>query len=838
MVKIAGRILLGVGIVLLVLIVLIAIFGPPWTRQTAEKSFPVIDGEIHLAGLEGPVEVYRDAMGVPHIYATTQHDLFFAQGYVHAQDRFWQMDFWRHQGAGRLSELLGSNLVETDLFLRTIGWERVARQELENLDPESTAILESYAEGVNAYLAEHAGTSLALEYAFLPLLNRGYQPKPWIPLNTMTWAKAMAWDLRGNMDTEINRALLLKDLTPEQVDFFYPPYPADRPVIVNHPHVTGEVSGSPEIETALTASITPALVEVHTRFAAIDSLTGGGFEGIGSNSWVISGDLTNTGMPLLANDPHLGVQMPAIWYEVGLHCVESGPDCQVDVTGFSFAGVPGVVIGHNDKIAWGLTNVGPDVMDLYIEKINPENPDQYEFQGQWVDMEIITEEIQVAGGETVEERVRLTRHGPIITDVYGLDEFQGESGIDLPDEFALAVRWTALEPSCVLCAVWKFDKAGNWDEFRAAASQFAVPSQNLVFASVDGDIGYQTPGNIPIRTQNHTGMIPVPGWTGEFEWQGYIPFEEMPYAHNPPEGFIITANNAVVGPEYPYTISRQWAYGQRAQVILDWIEAAPGPIDINYIKQMQADNKMLVAQDLLPILMAIPIDDAVLTSARDTFSGWDYQMDMDSAPGALFAVFWKHLLAETFEDDLPEFFWPEGGGGWMEVVRGLLADPSSPWWDDQTTPDVETRDDMFHIALEGAVKEIQKLGGKDPAEWAWGDLHTLALENQVMGNFPIIKNAFNRGPFPTAGGSAIVNATGWSTQDGYNVIGLPSMRMIVDFSNYSNSLTIHTTGQSGHPYHPHYVDMVDPWRLIQYTPMHWERAKIEADAEGYLRLVP
>jgi penicillin amidase len=362
----------------------------------------------------------------------------------------------------------------------------------------------------------------------------------------------MAWDLRGNMDTEIDRAILLKDLTIDQVNFLYPPYPKDRPVIVNQPHITQSTSNPTVVDQPLMRAISPSLIEVNNQFAALDSLSGGGFEGIGSNSWVISGDLTDTGMPLLANDPHLGVQMPSIWYEVGLHCVEFGPECQVDVTGFSFAGTPGVVIGHNDRIAWGLTNVGPDVMDLYIEKINPENPDQYEYQGKWVDMDVITEDIQVAGGDIVEQTVRLTRHGPIITDVYGLGEFADESGIDIPDNFALAVRWTALEPSCVFCAIWKFNKAQNWDEFRTAASGFAVPSQNLVYADIEGNIGYQTPGNIPIRSEGHDGMLPVPGWTGEYEWQGYIPFDELPFVYNPPEGFIVTANNAVVGPEYPY----------------------------------------------------------------------------------------------------------------------------------------------------------------------------------------------------------------------------------------------------------------------------------------------
>ena len=836
--KNVARLGIGLLVFLVIIILFIAIFGPLWTRKTAEKSFPQTDGELLLAGLDGHVDIYRDEMGVPHVFATTQHDIFFAQGYVHAQDRFWQMDFWRHQGAGRLSELLGKNLLETDQFLRTIGWERVAREELTLLDAESLAILDSYAEGVNAYLEQHTGNALALEYAFLPILNRGYKPKPWTPLNTMTWAKAMAWDLRGNMDTEINRALLLKELSPSQVEQLYPPYPEDRPVIVPHPHTTKETASTTMLDPSLMLSIQPGLVEVQEQMRSSGFLSQGGFDGIGSNSWVISGDLTNTGMPLLANDPHLGSQIPSIWYEVGLHCVTDEPDCQINVSGFSFAGAPGIIIGHNNSIAWGFTNLGPDVMDLYIEKINPENPNQYEFQGSWVDMETIIEEIQVAGGETVEQAVRLTRHGPIITEVYGLEDFDEKAGLELPENFALAIRWTALEPSCIFCAVWNFNKAQNWEDFRAAASLFAVPSQNLVYADVEGNIGYQAPGNIPIRTESHDGMLPVPGWTGEYEWSGYIPFEELPYAYNPPEGYIVTANNAVVGPEYPYSISRQWAYGQRAQAIVDLLENSTGTISVDTIKEMQGDNRVLIAEDLLPVLMKISLDEDSQQDIRNLFTEWDFQMDIDSTPGALFAVFWKHLLSSTFHDDLPESHWPGGGGVWMEIVRKLVDDPTSPWWDDRATKEVETRDDIFRRAFTDAVEEIQKLEGKEPANWAWGDLHTITFEHGVMSSLPIIKTAFNRGPFPTAGGSAIVNATGWNTQRGYQVGAVPSMRMIVDLGDLMNSWTMHTTGQSGHPYHTYYIDMADPWRFIQYHPMYWDRGDIEANTSGHLSLIP
>jgi penicillin amidase len=828
------RLVLGVlGLILglaLLLVILIAI--------NVRRSYPQTAGEIRVQGLDGPVEVYRDAFGIPHIYASSRHDLFFAQGYVHAQDRFWQMDLWRHQGAGRLSELLGEATLETDIFLRTLGWERVARQELENLDLDSVAILESYSAGINAYLAEHSGAAASLEYFFLPMLNRGYTIEPWEPLNSLTWGKALAWDLGGNLDSEIERARLLKTLSADQVAQLYPVYPEDHPVIVsNSANAVGPGSSS-IMEGRLAAAVYPAFEELDHRLGSLAPILGGRFAGLGSNSWAISGERTVSGMPLLANDPHLGAQMPSIWYEIGLHCTPKTPECPFDVTGFSFAGAPGVIIGHNDRIAWGFTNADPDVMDVYIEKINPNNPNQYEFEGQWVDMQVISETIEVAGRDPEEIAVRITRHGPIITQAYGLEDFNEEAGMQLPDEFALALRWTALEPGNIFRAVWAINRAQDWDAFRQAARDLNVPSQNMVYADVDGNIGYQMPGNIPIRAAAHTGELPVPGWTGDNEWQEYIPFEELPFTFNPAEGYIVTANNAVVGPEYPYTISRDWDNGFRAQRIVDMIEAMPDPITIEYIRQMQGDNALMIADDLIPVLMAMPLETEDLERARTVLADWDYQFDMDSAPAALLGSFWKHLLSTTYADELPDFYGPSGGDVWMEMMRNLVDQPDSEWWDDKSTPERETRQEIFQQALAAAVAELKSSLGTDPAEWSWGDLHTLTFENQVMSNFPLIDRFFNRGPFRTSGGSDIVNATGWDASRSYEVSSLPSMRMIVDLIALDNSLSMHTTGQSGHAFHPHSIDMADPWRAIEYHPMLWERQEIEAQAVSHLRLVP
>ncbi len=841
--------LIGFAVFLLILGIGGTLFYKNWVNSNTPLSFPQVEGEIQLKGLDAPVSVYRDEMGIPHIYASTLHDLYMAQGYVHAQDRFWQMDAWRHIGSGRLSEMFGEGQLKTDAFLRTLGWRQTAEEEYAAAEGDAKLMLDSYAEGVNAYLSERSGTELSLEYGVLKLLSPDYLPEPWTPIHTLTWGKAMAWDLRGNIGAEIERSILLKTLTPEQVETLSPPYPQDHPVIV--PSI-GENTALPatSLMTALSQeNASQALARASRQFTLLDDMLGPTGAGIGSNSWVIAGSRTESGMPLLANDPHLGVQMPSIWHQINLHCYPRTEDCSIDVGGFSFPGVPGVVIGHNDKIAWGFTNVGPDVMDLYIEKINPENPNQYEFNGEWLDFEIRTEKIMIAGGGSEEITVRISRHGPIISDSYGplknedINEedtpYKDRSGIDLPENYAIALSWTALEPGNVFNAIWGFNNAQNWEEFRQAASGFAVPSQNLVYADVEGNIGYQMPGNVPIR-KNGDGRYPVPGWTDEYDWQGYIPFEELPYLFNPKSGYIVTANNRVAPWDYEYFISADTAYGYRAQRIVDMIEAGPEKFSIAYIQEMQGDGMDLNAQTLIPLLDAAPLEDADLIEMRTWLSAWDRQNDINSAQAALFAAYWKHLLALTFNDDLPEEYRAAGGSRWFEVMRTISPDSNNFFWDDKNTPAIESRDEIFVKAFAAAVKEMEDLQGKNREKWAWGALHTVTFRNSTLGNsgISLIENLFNRGPYETAGGESIVNATGWTTTESYEVDWLPSMRMIVDMSNLDNSLSVHTTGESGHAGHPHYVDMADMWRNIEYYPMMWDMQRIMENAEGHLTLVP
>jgi penicillin amidase len=813
------------------------------------KSFPKTSGEIILSDLDSPVEIYRDEYGIPHIYAQTSHDLFFAQGYVHAQDRFWQMDFWRHIGSARLSEMFGESQLETDIFLRTLGWERVVQQELDRISPEVLAVTQAYADGVNAYLADHTDSALSLEYAVLKLLTPGYTPEPWQPSNSLTWVKAMAWNLgEGQLSIEVMHAILAKSLTPEQIADLFPPYPSDNPLIVPgfSSSTTPEAAlGQPQWSSTY-AELSSAFQGIANNIALVEAVLGPSGGDIGSNSWAIAGSRTASGKPYFANDMHLAEQMPSIWYEIGLHCSPMGSDCPYNVVGYSFAGAPSVIVGHNDRIAWGFTNVDPDILDLYIEKINPENPNQYEVNGQWEDMRLVDETIQVAGSDPVKLTVRYTRHGPVIWDNPQDQKTTMEKwGIDLPDNFAIALRWTALEPSDVFRAPLGMDKAQNWDEYQHAVSYFSVPSQNAAYADIDGNIGYHTLGVIPIRNPGHDGTYPVPGWTDDYEWQGYIPFDSLPTSYNPPEGYIVTANNAIIGSDYLYSITTIWDSGFRAKRIVQMIETARGPIDAAYIQQMHGDNYNASAAFMVPLLMNLYLQDARLSEARELLANWNYQNHMDLGAPAVYNAFLRAALKRTFHDQLPEDYWPDGGDIWFEILRRLVQTPNSAWWDDVNTPSVETRDDILKLAFSDGVIELEQILGKDASRWTWGDLHTVIFHNQSLGTSGVkpIEAIFNRGPYPTSGGSSIVNATSWNAAEtdpvkAYQVTWLPSERMTVDFSNLSASVSLNTTGQSGHAFHRHYADQVDLWRTIQYHPMLWEQAQVENAAEGRLVLTP
>lgn len=817
-----GRILL----VLVVVLATLALGAGSYGYYTVRKSFAQTGGEVTITGLNADVRVLRDDLGIPQIYATTDHDLFMAQGYVHAQDRFWEMDFRRHVTAGRLSELFGESQLETDKFLRTIGWRRVAEQELALLQPSTRDYLQAYADGVNAYLATNNGAGLSLEYAVLGLQVKDYTPEQWTPIDSLAWLKAMAWDLRGNLDDELSRAIAAEAVGTERTAELYPAYPFDRHApIVTQGGVSNYVRFDQNIAGKLNSTRT--FSDIARMIASLPGEFGVKEAGIGSNSWAVAGSLTSTGMPLLANDPHLSASMPSIWTQMGLHCTAITTDCTFDVAGWTFSGFPGVVIGHNTKIGWGFTNLGPDVTDFVLEDVQG---DTYKYDNTWKSITSITETIKVAGGKDVQWQARSTQHGPLVSDASA-----DYAALGTKDGMAVALRWTALIPGNTADAVFSLNRAENFDMFRVAAEQFRVPAQNLLYVDVEGNIGYQSPGLIPIR-KGYDGKYPVPGWSSKYDWIGYVPFNALPSVLNPRDNFIVTANQAVIfDKSYPYFLTDDWAYGARSQRIRDAITAqiqSGTKFTVESMQQLQMDSRVELVDILVPTLLEVGGEQAAI------LSGWDGQMGVDSAEAALLAATWRHLLQDVFRDELPETYSIDGQDRWFEIVRNLLQDPTNLWWDNTKTSAVETRDDALKQALTEATDELTARFDGGSATWRWGAMHTLTVQNQTFGKSGIrpVETLFNRGPVEVNGSSSVVNSTNWNADEGYEVTSLPSMRQVLDPSNWDNSTWVNLTGASGHAYSKHYVDQLDAWVEGRQFAWAFATAAVEAAAKDTLIL--
>ncbi|MER6466000.1 penicillin acylase family protein [Streptomyces sp. NPDC001228] len=901
---------------LIVLVLVLAIvggvaYGAYWSISTVRASFPQTKGSLTLKGLSGPVTVKRDGNGIPQVYASSDQDLFMAQGYVQAQDRFYEMDVRRHMTSGRLSEMFGKGQVKNDEFLRTLGWDRVAKQEYDTKLSDSTKkYLQAYSEGVNAYLQGKDGKDISLEYAALGFVN-DYKLEQWTPVDSISWLKAMAWDLRGNMQDEIDRALMTSRLDAQQIKDLYPDYPYGRnKTIVQEGQYneisrafeqsgsTGSTSGSTNTSgtpagTGDTSSsstpgsaLTSQLAGLYNVLDDVPTAVGVNGQGIGSNSWVVGGKYTISGKPLLANDPHLSASLPSVWYQMGLHCTTVSSKCQYDVTGYTFAGMPGVVIGHNADIAWGMTNSGVDVTDLYLEKVSG---DGYQYDGGTKPFTTRTETIKVAGGASKKIVVRQTADGmPLLSDrddelvQVGKKASVANAAPDRGDGYGVALKWTALEPGTTMDAVFALDKASDWTGFRAAAAQFDVPSQNLIYADTKNHIGYTLPGKIPTRSSADDGSVPAPGWDSKYRWTGYIKQDELPYEYDPKRGYIVTANQAVVDKKYPYTLTTDWGYGTRSQRITDLIESKikdGGKISTDDMRQMQLDNSSEIAKLLVPKLLKIDLDDKDVREAQKLLEGWDYTQDSDSAAAAYFNSVWRNILKLAFGNKLPkelrvkgQCLWveradstgpvdddtkvrecgeraadqaqPDGGDRWFEVVRNLMDKPDSDWWKTPAgagdRPKADNMDQLFQRAMIDARWELTAKLGKDIDTWSWGRLHRLFLKNQTLGTDgpAVVKYVLNRGPWKLSGGEATVNATGWNAAGGYGVVWVPSMRMVVNLADLDKSKWINLTGASGHAFSAHYTDQTGKWAAGELLPWSFSDKAVDKSTGDTLVLKP
>ncbi|MER6078998.1 penicillin acylase family protein [Streptomyces sp. NPDC001833] len=895
---------------LIVLVLVLAViggvfYGAYWSVSTVRASFPQTKGSITLEGLSGPVTVKRDDYGIPQIYASTDEDLFMAQGYVQAQDRFYEMDVRRHMTSGRLSEMFGKGQVKNDEFLRTMGWDRVAKEEYDTkLSASTKKYLQAYSKGVNAYLQGKSGKDISLEYAALGFVN-DYTPEQWTPVDSVSWLKAMAWDLRGNMDDEIDRALMTSRLGPQQIKDLYPDYPYSRnqPIVQQgqYDEVTktfeqsGSTSGSgtsagtsgTTTSSSTGSALTSQLESLYNVLDDVPTAVGVNGQGIGSNSWVVGGQYTITGKPLLANDPHLSASLPSVWYQMGLHCTTVSSKCQYDVTGYTFAGMPGVIIGHNADIAWGMTNSGVDVTDLYLEKLSG---DGYLYDGKTKPFTTRTETIKVAGGASKKIVVRQTADGmPLLSDrddelvEVGKKASVDTAAPDRGDGYGIALRWTALDPGTTMDAVFALDKASDWASFRDAAAQFDVPSQNLIYADTKNNIGYTLPGRIPTRSSADDGSIPAPGWDSTYKWTGFIKQDELPYEYDPKRGYIVTANQAVIDKDkYPYTLTTDWGYGTRSQRITDLIESKikdGGKISTDDMRQMQTDNSSEIAKLLVPKLLKINLDDKDVREAQKLLEGWDYTQDADSAAAAYFNAVWRNILKLAFGNKLPkelrvkgQCLWvdkidstgpvdddtkvrecgerdadqaqPDGGDRWFEVVRNLMNKPDSDWWKTPAgagdRPKADNMDELFRRAMIDARWELTAKLGKDIDTWSWGRLHRLFLKNQTLGTDgpAVVQYILNRGPWKLSGGEATVDATGWNAAGGYGVVWVPSMRMVVNLDDLDKSKWINLTGASGHAFSAHYTDQTGKWADGELLPWSFSDKAVDSSTSDTLVLKP
>jgi penicillin amidase len=790
-----------IGLLALVVVLLVALLGGRWWLG---RSQPDPARGAALAGLGAPVEVWRDSLAVPHVWAKSEEDLFRAMGYVHAQDRLFQMEMFRRMADGRLSEIMGEPLLNTDKFLRTVGMGRAAAENEARLDPAHRRMLQAYADGVNAWMSNHPGP-LPPEFVALR-----FKPEPWTVRNSLSIAKIMAWDLADwNIGLVVQQSLdavgdsLAQDL--------FPAYP-DSGLTILGADANWEGRGAPAAAPAPAATPLPR-VSGHVPLPKAPPLALELLESASasqaSNSWVIGGSKTKSGKPILANDMHLALRAPAIWYLAALH------GGGIDVVGMTLPGVPVVVAGHSGRVAWGYTNAMVDDVDLFVEEVDSANANRYRTPTGWADMTVRPETIQVKGGQRVVHQVRTTRHGPVLSDV---DNRGGER--------VIAMQWTAHAPSTEVVALLGMNRARNADEFLRALAGFNSPHQNVVYADADGRFGYWMAGRVPIR-RGGNGVLPVAGWTGEGDWTGWLNFNQHPHVQDPAEGFVVTANNRQVGASYPHHITASWAEPWRAVRIRQMVEAGQNFTAADVLAQ-QMDVRDVWALRHLPRAIQAA-ERAGLADAARELRAWNGESRLDSRAAPLFYVWIDELRTRVGADEFRDksFYFPR------TTLDRVLARGGGRWVDDVTTDSVETLDGLGAAAMRTAVERV--------GQQTWGQIHTTRIDHP-MGVVAALNRALrlNIGPFPSPGSPYTVNVSGWSGRmPPYSNAYGSSQRHVVDMADPDGSGGfVIPTGQSGNPFSRHYRDQTQLWREGRLWLIPLDRGKAEARAVSRMTLTP
>lgn len=772
----------------------------------AWRASPQTQGALALPGLQAELRVERDADGIPTIHAANEHDLFFGLGVVHAQDRLWQLETHKRIAGGRLAEAFGPAAVDADRFLRALAVRRAAEAQWAQTQGEARAALLAYAEGINAVL-RHGVKARPPEFLIL-----GLQPEDWSPVDSLAWSIMMAWDLGGNWGTELLRLRLALRMDQARIDQLLPPYPGEAPLpTLDYP--------------ALYRSL-----KLDTQVAGLDAVTGrllaaapeSGIEGVGSNNWVLSGSRTSTGKPLLANDPHLKLSAPALWYFARL----KAPG--YDVAGATLPGIPGVVLGQNAQVAWGFTNTGPDVQDLYLERVKPDDPAQYQTPEGWARFETRQETIRVKGRPDVTMTVRSTRHGPVISDAGMADDVLGAKG---GPGYAIAMRWTALDADTdQLGATLRMNRARSVDDFVAAAKAWVAPMQNMVVADAQGGIGFVAPGRVPLRHPDNDlmGLAPAPGWDPRYDWGGWLPFDALPQQRDPERGYLASANQRIVPPDYPHFLSSGWALPFRQQRIEQVLDAKRMH-SLADLRALQADEKSLAVPRGLDWLRRAPSKHPLAAAAQRQLAGFDGTMAADRAAPLIYWAWQRHLTLKVLGDDLRVL--PDkhiGSRSFFDAIDNILARDDASWCDDSRTPAAETCLQQAGAALDAALDELQALQGSDPAAWQWGRAHQARAEHRPFSKVKALARFFEQRA-PVGGDTYTVNVArvnlkaDSSTGERYLNEHGPSLRALYDLGDRSRSRFMHSSGQSGLPWSPLYRSFVARWAAVQDVPV-WPQA--------------
>ena len=796
------KVVLGIALLLGIIVVALVFF----VRHQIRKSFPAVDGTLELAGLSAPVSVERDDYGVPALVAGNDEDLFFALGFVHAQDRLWQMDFQRRTAAGRLAEIIGPEVLPFDRMMRLIGLRRSAEASLVTLAPETRQVLEHYAAGVNACIAAQAGR-FPPEFDLLR-----YEPEPWTPLDCLLIARLMGWEMGFSWWTDLTYGALAETVGPEMVLEIYPSYPREVPPVVPS-RIAGRASST--FSTLLRSA------DAWFRFSGRTA------PGTGSNAWAVRPSKSATGHALLANDTHLFLMLPSPWYEVQLRTP------RLAVSGMTIPGGPCVVAGRNDSIAWGITSLMADDADFFVEEINPLDSSLYRFEGAWLPLRFSTEEIRIRGDSTQTLVVRSTQHGPIVTDI--------EAPLKKArPPYQASIRWTGHEDHDPFAGLLAMNRAGNWDDFSRGVAMHSVPGLNFVYADAAGNIGYRCGAMLPIRS-GRSSLFPLPGWEKGSAWKGFIPRGQLPALLNPPEGFIASANNRITDEFYPYHISDLWEPPARFLRLREVLGKPAERFSILDFELLQNDTYSNNAREIVPYIFAAFQDSAAAGAEErlllDYLRNWNYYFAKDDIATTIFQTFWVQLLRNTYRDEMGDELFHDFQilvNIPVRVTTALLRGGTSVWFDDRSTPEAENRDDIVRRSLREAGAVIRERMGNDSKMWRWGSVHQVTLTHPFGLRAPFDR-FFNLGPYPVGGASTAMVSFEYNLNEPFQVTVGPSFRQIFDLGDPTAWRSVISAGQSGQIFHPHFDDQTPLWLDGGYRVV---RAGPGRPSANVLRLVP